>query len=137
MCKKLFDRIVIFVLVLVSTSLLSYLCFVLDSWIRTLDQPTCAEWAFFAYLEILFILLIISGWIVFITWNNYLDFEKRVVKIAYVILLCMGAATLYYLSDAPDADWLSGFLLSISVGLSTGLVIYFLNNKSIQDERDI
>ncbi len=138
MYKISFDRIPIIVLALLSTILLLYLCFVLDYWIRALDQPTCADWAFFAYLEILFILLIISGWILVITWNNYLGYVKLVFIITYAALLSVIAATYFHIfSGVLDADWISGFFLSLCTGLITGLVIYFVTNKRRQNEREV
>jgi hypothetical protein len=138
MCKKSFDRIVIFVLVLLSALFLLFLCIGLFNWITALPQPTIVEYVLFIVFEIEFISIIVCGLTLFFRWKDSLGYEKLIVIIAYVAFLSMGLATSFkFLIDIPNSDWISGFFLSISTGLITGLVIYFITNKRRQNEREI
>ncbi len=137
MCKKSFDRIVIFVLVLLSAVFLLFLCIGLYYWITALSEPTIFEYVLFIVFEIEFISIIVCGLTLFFRWKDSLGYEKLIVIIAYVAFLSMGLATSFkFLIDIPNSDWISGFFLSICTGLITGLVIYFITNKRRQNERE-
>lgn len=137
MCRISCNRILIFLLVVVSSAFILGLCVGLVFWIIKNPQSAPIAGVVLACLAILYILSIIVGSIRIFAWNDYLDFEKIVFIIAYAALALSCVASLCYLSHNPDAIWLSGFFLSICVGLITGLVIYFLTNKRRQDERYI
>lgn len=138
MCKISFDRIVIFVLVLLSTVFLLFLCIGLYNWITALPEPTILEYVLFIAFEIEFISIIVCGLTLFFRWKDSLGYEKLIIIIAYVVFLSMGLATSFkFLIDIPNSDWISGFFLSICTGLITGLVIYFVTNKRRQNEREV
>jgi len=138
MCKKSFDWIITIVLVLLSSIFLSCLCVELGFWIIALPQPTIVDYVLFGVFEIEFIFIIVYGLRLLFRWKESLGYEKLVVIIAYAAFLSVGMATYFkFLPDVPNSDWISGFFLSISAGLITGLVIYFITNKRRQNEREM
>jgi len=136
MCEKSFDWITVFVVL--PTILLLGLCVGLVWWILAYPHSAVGDWILFFGYEIIFISLIVCEWKLLPNlWKNSLDFEKLIIIIAYAAFFSIGIATLCYLFAGPDSNWLSGFFLSISTGLFTGLVIYFVTNKRRQNEREI
>ncbi len=86
---------------------------------------------------ILFTCLSLGVWILPISWKKLLGYEKLMFIIVYAAFLSIGIATLCYLFAGPDANWLSGFFVSIGTGLFTGFGIYFITNKRRQNEREV
>lgn len=135
MCKKAFDWITVFVAL--STILLLGLCGGLIWWMKVYPHPALGDWILSIVYEIIFMSLIVCGLKLPNLWKNSLGFEKLIIIIVYAAFFSIGVATLCYLFAGPDSNWLSGFFLSISVGLITGLVIYFLTNIRRQNEREV